>query len=103
MPTPTRWRRQAASTSPRMSIFRRWRRPLRAGARVFGPLDQAAFLRNLGIESRAAVLRKAVPASKVPEIDTALERLTSTTHLGMGRLFKVMGFAHSELGALPAF
>jgi SAM-dependent MidA family methyltransferase len=72
------------------------------GACVFGPLDQAAFLRNLGIESRAAVLRKAVPPSQVPEIDSALERLTSTAHLGMGRLFKVMGFAHSDLGALPA-
>jgi SAM-dependent MidA family methyltransferase len=73
------------------------------GARVFGPLEQAAFLHNLGIESRAAVLRKAVPPSKVPEIDTALERLTSTARLGMGRLFKVIGFAHPKLGALPAF
>jgi NADH dehydrogenase [ubiquinone] 1 alpha subcomplex assembly factor 7 len=73
------------------------------GARVFGPLDQAAFLRNLGIESRATVLRKAVPPSKVPEIDSALERLTSTARLGMGRLFKVIGFAHPKLGALPAF
>jgi NADH dehydrogenase [ubiquinone] 1 alpha subcomplex assembly factor 7 len=73
------------------------------GARVFGPLDQAAFLRNLGIESRAAVLRKAVPPSKVPEIDSALERLTSTARLGMGQLFKVIGFAHPKIGALPAF
>ena len=73
------------------------------GARVFGPLDQAAFLRNLGIESRAAVLRKAVPPSKVPEIDAALDRLTSTSRLGMGSLFKVIGFAHPKLGALPAF
>jgi SAM-dependent MidA family methyltransferase len=73
------------------------------GARVFGPIEQAPFLQNLGIESRAAVLRKAVPPSKIPEIDTALERLTSTTRLGMGRLFKVIGFAHPKLGALPAF
>jgi len=72
------------------------------GARVFGPIEQAAFLHNLGIDSRAAVLRKAVPPSKIPEIDTALERLTSTTRLGMGRLFKVIGFAHPKLGALPA-
>jgi SAM-dependent MidA family methyltransferase len=73
------------------------------GARVFGPLDQAAFLRNLGIESRAAVLRKAVPPSKVPDIDAALDRLTSTSRTGMGSLFKVIGCAHPKLGALPAF
>ena len=65
--------------------------------------DQAAFLRNLGIESRAAVLRKAVPPSKVPEIDAALDRLTSTSRTGMGSLFKVIGCAHPKLGALPAF
>src|SRR5262249_29255248 len=72
------------------------------GARVSGPIEQAAFLHNLGIESRAAVLRKAVPPSKISEIDTALERLTSTARTGMGRLFKVIGFAHPKLGALPA-
>jgi NADH dehydrogenase [ubiquinone] 1 alpha subcomplex assembly factor 7 len=73
------------------------------GARVFGPIEQADFLRNLGIESRAAVLRKAVPPAKAADIDSALARLTSTDRIGMGRLFKVIGFAHPQLGALPAF
>ncbi len=73
------------------------------GARVFGPIEQATFLRNLGIESRAAVLRKAVPPGKAGEIDSALERLTSRDRVGMGRLFKAIGFAHPKLGALPAF
>jgi NADH dehydrogenase [ubiquinone] 1 alpha subcomplex assembly factor 7 len=73
------------------------------GARVFGPIEQATFLRNLGIESRAAVLRKAVPPAKAAEIDDALARLTSTDRIGMGHLFKVIGFAHPQLGALPAF
>ena len=72
------------------------------GARVFGPIEQAAFLHNLGIDSRAATLRKAVPPSKIADIDAALERLTSTARTGMGRLFKVIGFAHPKLGALPA-
>jgi NADH dehydrogenase [ubiquinone] 1 alpha subcomplex assembly factor 7 len=73
------------------------------GARVFGPIEQADFLRNLGIESRAAVLRKAVPPAKAADIDSALARLTSTDRIGMGRLFKVIGFANPQLGALPAF
>jgi NADH dehydrogenase [ubiquinone] 1 alpha subcomplex assembly factor 7 len=73
------------------------------GARAFGPIEQAAFLYNLGIESRAAVLRKAVPPNKVAEIDTALARLTSRQRTGMGRLFKVSGFADPKLGELPGF
>jgi NADH dehydrogenase [ubiquinone] 1 alpha subcomplex assembly factor 7 len=72
------------------------------GARVFGPIEQATFLRNLGIENRAAVLRKAVPPAKAADIDDALARLTSTDRIGMGRMFKVIGFAHPQLGALPA-
>ena len=73
------------------------------GAHVFGPIEQADFLRNLGIESRAAVLRKAVPPAKAADIDAALTRLTSTDRIGMGQLFKVIAFAHPQLGALPAF
>jgi SAM-dependent MidA family methyltransferase len=73
------------------------------GARVFGPIVQADFLRHLGIESRAAVLRKAVPPAKIGEIDSALTRLISTERTGMGRLFKVIGFADPQLGELPGF
>jgi SAM-dependent MidA family methyltransferase len=73
------------------------------GARAHGPVDQAVFLRNLGIDTRAAALRKAVPPAKAHEIDSALARLTSTERTGMGRLFKVVGFAHPKLGPLPGF
>src|SRR5262249_51799007 len=73
------------------------------GARAHGPAAQPAFLRNLGTDTRAAALRKAVPPAKAHEIDSALARLTSTERTGMGRLFKVVGFAHPKLGPLPGF
>jgi NADH dehydrogenase [ubiquinone] 1 alpha subcomplex assembly factor 7 len=73
------------------------------GARAHGPVDQAVFLRSLGIDSRAAALRKAVPPAKAHEIDAAHARLTNTDRTGMGHLFKVIGFAHPKLGPLPGF
>ena len=40
-PSPIRWPRPARSTSPRMSISRRWRTPPRASARAcIGPIEQ---------------------------------------------------------------
>jgi SAM-dependent MidA family methyltransferase len=73
------------------------------GARAYGPVDQAVFLRSLGIDSRAAVLRKAMPPAKAHEVDAAHARLTNTERTGMGRLFKVVGFGHPKLGPLPGF
>ena len=73
------------------------------GARVHGPVEQAVFLRNLGIDARAAALRKAVPPNKAAELDAAHARLTGRERTGMGRLFKVIGFAHPKLGPLPGF
>jgi len=73
------------------------------GARVYGPVDQAVFLRSLGIDTRAAALRKAVQSNKAAEIDAAHARLTSTERTGMGRMFKAIGFAHPNLGPLPGF
>lgn len=72
------------------------------GATVHGPVEQAPFLRNLGIESRAAVL-KSHAQDKATEIDGALRRLTDPSDRGMGRLFKVLGLADPKLGALPGF
>jgi NADH dehydrogenase [ubiquinone] 1 alpha subcomplex assembly factor 7 len=70
------------------------------GARVHGPVTQADFLMRLGIEKRAAMLRKSAP-DKADEIDTALERLTDRNPRGMGRLFKVMGLSARQLSGLP--
>jgi SAM-dependent MidA family methyltransferase len=73
------------------------------GARMQGPIDQSAFLRDLGIRERAEALRRGAPPNKAAEIDTALARLISEERTGMGRLFKVAGFAHRKLGTLPGF
>jgi SAM-dependent MidA family methyltransferase len=73
------------------------------GAVSFGPLEQADFLRRLGIETRAAALKaKATPAAAA-DIDTALARLTGHGRTGMGTLFKAAAYAHANLGTPPGF
>jgi SAM-dependent MidA family methyltransferase len=72
-------------------------------ARVYGPVEQATFLRHLGIDTRAAALKRAVPPTKAGEIEAAHARLTNTERTGMGKLFKAIGFAHPKLGPLPGF
>ncbi len=73
------------------------------GARVHGPLDQATFLRRLGIEQRAANLQAVAPPEKVKAIDVALARLTAGGPTGMGTLFKVMGLSAAQIAKLPGF
>jgi SAM-dependent MidA family methyltransferase len=73
------------------------------GARVCGPLEQAKFLRNLGIDQRAATLRASAPPDKAAEIEGAVQRLLADGPTGMGTLFKAMGIAHPSLGLLPGF
>ena len=72
-------------------------------ARTHGPVEQGVFLRRLGIESRAAMLKKAAPPERAAEIEAAMARLVSEDRTGMGRLFKVIGFAHDDVGVLPGF
>jgi NADH dehydrogenase [ubiquinone] 1 alpha subcomplex assembly factor 7 len=74
-----------------------------AGARVHGPAAQGEFLRRLGIEARAAVLRAAATAAQAADIDGALARLTGGGREAMGELFKAIAFADPRLGALPGF
>jgi NADH dehydrogenase [ubiquinone] 1 alpha subcomplex assembly factor 7 len=70
-----------------------------AGARVFGPITQSAFLECLGIRERAERL-KSTPAQQASEIETAVERLVSEGQ--MGTLFKVLAIAGSvELPGFP--
>ena len=58
------------------------------GAVAYGPVSQGAFLRALGIETRAATLRRAATVAQGHDIDHALTRLTADA--AMGQLFKVL-------------
>ena len=73
------------------------------GCGVHGPVDQATFLRRLGIEQRASNLKKVAPPDKVQAIDMALGRLTAGGATGMGTLFKALGFSAPAIGTLPGF
>ncbi len=60
----------------------------RAGAEVFGPVDQGALLMALGIRARADALKALASAERRAEIEAAVVRLTSAG--AMGRLFKAL-------------
>ena len=73
------------------------------GARAHGPIDQATFLRRLGIEQRATNLKKVAPPDKAAAVDVALGRLTAGGPTGMGTLFKAIGLSAPEMATLPGF
>jgi SAM-dependent MidA family methyltransferase len=73
------------------------------GARVQGPVEQAQFLRALGIDKRAAALTTYVPPSRAEEINKAVQRLMGDGRTGMGRLFKVLAVSDPKIGPLPGF
>jgi SAM-dependent MidA family methyltransferase len=73
------------------------------GAATFGPLEQGAFLRRLGIAHRAAKLKANATPAVAADIDAALARLTGSGPKEMGALFKVVAFADAKLGVLPGF
>jgi SAM-dependent MidA family methyltransferase len=73
------------------------------GARAHGPIDQAEFLRRMGIERRAVALKGAVAPNKAAEIDIAVARLTGEGRTGMGKLFKAIAFTDPKVAALPGF
>jgi len=71
------------------------------GARVHGPVPQADFLQRLGIDRRAAALKKGGSDEQGAKIDAALQRLTDRSERGMGALFKVIGLSGAPLTSLP--
>ena len=71
-----------------------------AGAEVLGPVSQASFLKNLGIDSRAEALAAASPGHS-QDIADGLKRLTSDD--AMGRLFKVMALISPGMAPPPGF
>ncbi len=72
-----------------------------AGARVWGPLEQGAFLERLGIAARAASLLVNATKEQAHDIATARRRLVDPD--AMGRLFKVIALTHPDSAAPPAF
>ncbi len=73
------------------------------GARVHGPVSQAQFLRQLGIEERAAALKAGASPDYAVTIDDALDRLTDEDPVGMGRLIKVIAVSAPQLHSLTGF
>ena len=74
------------------------------GANGFGPIEQAEFLRRLGIETRAATLKAKAPSrAAAADIESALARLIGHGRTGMGTLFKIAAFAHPSVGVPPGF
>jgi SAM-dependent MidA family methyltransferase len=73
------------------------------GARLHGPVEQARFLRNLGIEQRAAMLMTVAPPEKLADIEGAVKRLLGGGRTDMGKLFKAMAISHPSLQSLPGF
>ncbi|KAB7739441.1 class I SAM-dependent methyltransferase [Parvibaculum sedimenti] len=62
---------------------------MRGGAKPYGPVEQGAFLRALGIEARSHALKARATPAQAEAIDSALARLTAADQ--MGSLFKVLG------------
>lgn len=71
------------------------------GAAVQGPVTQAHFLSELGIEARAKALLKGASGEQAHKITTAVARLTESGRTGMGELFKVMALCDPTIGPLP--
>jgi NADH dehydrogenase [ubiquinone] 1 alpha subcomplex assembly factor 7 len=71
------------------------------GADVHGPIGQGAFLRRLGIETRAQRLGEGKDEAMRAEIAGALERLVAPD--AMGQLFQAMALASPGLPAPPPF
>ncbi len=73
------------------------------GVRTHGPLDQAEFLRRMGVERRATALKSQTTKDKAVDIDVAVARLTGEGRTGMGKLFKAIAFTDPKIAALPGF
>ncbi|WP_315835133.1 class I SAM-dependent methyltransferase [Bradyrhizobium prioriisuperbiae] len=70
------------------------------GGRVHGPIEQGAFLRRLGIETRAVTLMSKATPQVSEDIASGLKRLTDSGRGGMGSLFKVLGVSHPSMAEL---
>jgi NADH dehydrogenase [ubiquinone] 1 alpha subcomplex assembly factor 7 len=74
---------------------------MQAGLHTLGPVTQGAFLRALGIDTRAERLKRDQSRETADAVDAALARLAAPSP-GMGELFKVLALIHPALAA-PGF
>ncbi|HUO54863.1 MAG TPA: SAM-dependent methyltransferase [Rhodoblastus sp.] len=74
-----------------------------ANALVHGPVNQGAFLAELGIYQRAETLRRGASSEQAAEVDSALARLTGDGEGEMGALFKVIAVTRRALKEAPGF
>ncbi|HUO53244.1 MAG TPA: SAM-dependent methyltransferase [Rhodoblastus sp.] len=74
-----------------------------ANARVHGPVEQGAFLRELGIAQRAEALKRQAAPDQAAAVDSALARLTGEGEGEMGALFKVLAVTRRSLKEAPGF
>jgi NADH dehydrogenase [ubiquinone] 1 alpha subcomplex assembly factor 7 len=72
-----------------------------AGATVFGPIPQGAFLARLGLAARAQALSARATAAQIEAIDAAVRRLTDAA--AMGALFKVLALMPRGHPTPPGF
>lgn len=68
----------------------------KAGARIFGPIQQGDFLLSLGLQERASRLMEQADDNQKKAIVAAFERLTNREKTGMGALFKVIAVTHAQ-------
>jgi SAM-dependent MidA family methyltransferase len=74
-----------------------------ANAQVFGPVGQGDFLREIGIEQRAAALKAQATPEVAEQIDLALARLAGAGENEMGELFKVLAVTRRGVENIPGF
>jgi NADH dehydrogenase [ubiquinone] 1 alpha subcomplex assembly factor 7 len=72
-----------------------------SGARVHGPVAQAAFLETLGIRTRAALLSAKARGADRAAIAQGMARLIDPRQ--MGSLFKTLAISHPDLQELAGF
>jgi SAM-dependent MidA family methyltransferase len=74
-----------------------------ANARVHGPVEQGAFLAELGIFQRAEALRRHATPEQAEQIDSAVARLAGDGEHEMGALFKVLAVTRRAVKEAPGF
>lgn len=77
------------------------RAAVKAGVKAFGPMEQGAFLKDLGIEARCAMLMKNSTPLQAEALRKSLRRLTHSDE--MGSLFKVMGLTYGLEHGIAGF